>query len=285
VQVIFSDKAIVSLSIGDSNNQVRFQVRVYDVDAKHPVVEARCRMYAVLKERAVPIMLRLIQPNDELGAPLFLSLPSVIVHHLDHYSALHPHTTLPVSTAGLTLRQVDSIISNREEVVCPICGESYGTHKRWVDHVHNQLRNERKFNFPVKGTHQSLTEEQLLKSQPPQATLQELQHYFQNEVAEVIVIVSGQDPLTSGSFQALQSYRYQDIIWDPVAFFHPCIAMDDKTQKLSVDLDRFHQVDYYDLSDATDGDADARKPPIGPPPRSRNRSLSVRAADFFFWQQ
>lgn len=272
-QVLFSDKAIVSVvsqpghtadptdssgngtaaAISSSSptspsaatpalsQQVRFQVRVYDVDAKHPVVEARCRMYAVLRNRAVPRPLRLLQPNDEVGAPLFLSLPSVISHHIDPYSALHPPSTLPVATAGLNLRQVDSLISNREEVCCPICGESYGTHQRFVNHVNQHVRNETAFNYPIEGTHRSLTPELLLP--PPQPSLSELQTYFQQSVAEIIVTVSGQDPLTSGSFQALQSYRCEDIVWDAGAVFHPCIVADYDAESMRVDLDRFHQVD------------------------------------------
>lgn len=74
VQVIFSDKAIVSINRG----QMRFQARVFDVDARLPVVEAHVRMYAVMKNKPVPRPLRLLQPNDELGGMLFLSMPTVV---------------------------------------------------------------------------------------------------------------------------------------------------------------------------------------------------------------
>jgi hypothetical protein len=62
-QVILSKKALLTVVEG----QVYFQVRVYDVDAANPVIEARIRMYAVMKSRPVPRPLRILDPNDELG--------------------------------------------------------------------------------------------------------------------------------------------------------------------------------------------------------------------------
>jgi hypothetical protein len=226
------------------NGQLRFEVRMYDVDARHPVVEAKCRVYAVLKERSVPIQMRLVQPNDELGAPLFLSLPCVVAHHIDHYSAIHPPVDLPVETSGLTLRQADSGASGREEVTCPVCGESFGTVPRWRKHVQNSIRIEVNANYRVEGTHQEITAEQL-ENHPgshAEVDVSDVCTYFSNHVAEVIVIVSAQDPLTSGSFQALQSYRFEDIVFDANASFEPCIYIEKKQRKFMVDLKRFHFV-------------------------------------------
>jgi hypothetical protein len=244
VQLVFSDKAIVSRTL---EGQFRFQVRLYDVDSKHPVVEAKCRMYAVLRHRSVPVLLRLISPNDELGSPLFLSLPCVAAHHIDHYSALHVPVDLPVETCGLTLRQADSYSSSREEVNCPICGESFGTVERWRAHVLNAVRVERNGEYPVEGTHRALSLEQPDRHQHPgvglpHVTMQEIADYFYRHVAEVIVIASAQDPLTSGSFQALQSYRFEDVVFDPSATFEPCIYVDDSQGKFKVDLKSFHVV-------------------------------------------
>jgi hypothetical protein len=85
--------------------------------------------------------------------------------------------------------------------------------------------------------------------------------------------VEGIDPLSSLTFQALQSYRYEDIIWSNTASFHPCIAVD-KDRMLRVDLDRFHDVDM--TSKAADSQTSRR---IGGPSRTRYHSL--RPADFF----
>ena len=113
-QVVLSKKAIVSIVDG----QLRFQVRAYDVDASGPVIEAHIRMYAITKNRPVPRPLRTIQPNDELGALLFLSVPTVMAHHIDIYSILHPPRDTPVNASGITLRQADSAIGNREGMLC-----------------------------------------------------------------------------------------------------------------------------------------------------------------------
>lgn len=123
VQVVMSNKAIVNLS---PDGKVRFQVRVYDMDSGHPVVEAHVRLYAVEKNRPVPRQLRLVNPNDDLGAVLFLSLPTVVIHHIDVYSLLHPPVESPIKAPGITLRQVDSAGGERQEVVCPICSLSFG---------------------------------------------------------------------------------------------------------------------------------------------------------------
>jgi hypothetical protein len=244
VQVIFGEKAIVNQT---PQGEFRFEVRVYDVDAKHPVVEAKCRMYAVLKDRSVPVHLRLISPNDELGSPLFLSLPCVMAHHIDHYSPLHLPVDLPVETCGLTLRQVDSKSSSRGEVNCPVCGVSFGTVERWRAHVSSALAWERKGEYPVNGTHQALSSEQLDRHQHPElryppVTMQDISDYFRRHVTEVIVIVSAQDPLTSGSFQALQSYSVDEVVFDPSATFEPCIYVDKSQRKFKVDLKCFHLV-------------------------------------------
>jgi len=65
------------------------------------------------------------------GSFYFCLTSSTSAHHIDVYSILHPATPTPVSASGLILRQVDSATANREEVVCPVCGEGYGTHDRW----------------------------------------------------------------------------------------------------------------------------------------------------------
>jgi hypothetical protein len=102
IQVLFSNKAIVSTE-GD---QVRLQIRIYDLDPTHPVVEAHVRLYAWTKHRPVPRPLRLLQPNDELGALLYMSMPTVVTHHIDTYSMLHPTSNVefPVAPSGLVVR-------------------------------------------------------------------------------------------------------------------------------------------------------------------------------------
>ncbi|GKY94723.1 hypothetical protein MPSEU_000437800 [Mayamaea pseudoterrestris] len=240
IQVIFSDKAIVSVMAG----QVRLQIRVFDADARHPVVEAHVRLYAVMKDKPVPRPLRLIQPNDDQGAKMLLSLPQVICHHIDLYSLLHPPKPDNPTNAvrnGLDLRQADSLTCTREEVVCPVCSETYGTFERWVRHVQFNQIVEREDEIPVKGSHLEVKPEELnLNRYKPSSNLHAMQTHFEQEVSEVICVVEGIDPLTSGSFAAVHSYRKEDIFWQNGAVFHPCISAE--ADSYTVDLDRFHEI-------------------------------------------
>ena len=246
-QVIHSSKALVSIIDG----QVRFQVRLFDADSKHPVVEAHVRLYCVMNHRPVPRPLRLLQPNDELGGMLFLSFPTVISHHIDVYSILHPSAEAPLAPSGLILRQVDGVTSNRDDVICPVCGESFGTLERWKNHVQYQQIVETKDNFPLDNTHRSLDLARIKEhmNSTPITDLDTLKDYFRENVSEIICVVEGIDPLQSGTFQALQSYRFEDIVWDENSQFAPCLTITEgkkyrKTGEriFQVDLNRYHDI-------------------------------------------
>jgi hypothetical protein len=222
---------------------MQLQIRCYDVDAKLPVVEAHVRLYCVSKDRPVPHPLRVLSPNDEIGALLFLSFPTVISHHIDAYSQLHPpatahnHTTATVHPAGLDLRQVDSLVASREEIICPVCGESYGTHERWQRHVRYQQMVERKDGYPVETSHLALEAD--LKP-PVVQLLSNYESILCRNLSEIIVVVEGIDPLLSGTFQALHSYQFDDIVWHEYAVYSPCMQV--HRDSVEVDLDEFHKV-------------------------------------------
>lgn len=229
-QVVFSNKAIVNIEHG----QVRFQFRIFDVDARYPVVEAHVRIYAVSSKRPIPRILRILQPDDALGSMLLLSLPTVVTHHIDIYSMLHPPVERPVDSAGLSLRQVDA------STICPICGTSFSTHENWIKHVRYQQIVEAKDGYPFEGSHLSIEEE--ARAQPLEGTqnLAELRDYFKEEIAEIVCVVEGTDPLMSGTFQALQSYRLEDIEWNTNVKYEPCLQVNGTD--FQVDLDAFHRL-------------------------------------------
>jgi hypothetical protein len=272
-QVVFSQKALVT----NVDGQVRFQMRAYDVDAQRPVVEAHVRLYVVTKDRPVPRPLRVLQPDDEMGATLFLSFPSVISHHIDVYSLLHPPTPWPLSVkyCGLLLRSADGATNNRDDCVCPICGESYGTVERWRNHVRYQQIVERKDGYPVEGTHLSLNMDDIEAQieQQPTTDLEELRQHFESTISEVICVVEGIDPLMSGTFQSLHSYRAEDIIWDQTKQFAPCLEVVDgkKGQLFQLDLDRYH--DFIQVA------AEASQKPKK---RRRYKQVSQRHGDSLF---
>ena len=92
VQVVFSEKCVVRVT---ERGDIVWQVRVYDVDQGHGIVEAHVRMYALLKHKDADghpqlVQLRIVSPNDDLGAVLFLNIPTVVTHEMDYYSPLYP---------------------------------------------------------------------------------------------------------------------------------------------------------------------------------------------------
>ena len=297
VQVIFSSKALVSIVDG----QVRFQVRLFDCDSRHPVVEAHIRMYAVMKQRPVPRPLRTLQPDDQLGGMLFLSFPTVVSHHIDLYSLLHPPVmTVLLKPNGLALRQVDGFTLNRSDIICPICGESYGTFVRWQSHVRYMQIAERLQTPPPTHQHLSLDLQEIEKEThtKPIQDIEVLKQFFEENVSEILCLVEGIDPIQSGSFQALQSYRFEDIQWETYAQFAPCLSIESsgwtpnsKDRIFSVDLDRYHNIvpdpDAANAGKQEDDEGRLKVPPTlshkRPVPKNRLsvKSLSSRISDSF----
>jgi Inward rectifier potassium channel transmembrane domain len=296
MQVLFSNKAIVTLcrpSCPGEDAQVRFQVRVYDYDSVSPIIESHVRMYVVMKDRPVPRQLRLFIPDDEIGGMIFLSIPYIVNHHIDLYSLLHPpippyrpnddsnndstiddgwcedmhsNNKLPYITTcnGLpAIRQIDSVTGNQDAVICPVCGESYGTVERWIQHVKNFTTTERIGRYPIVGSHQEISTDDSIfqyarQALKPTDSIQSIHDYFQQHVSEIIVVVEGVEPIASGTFSAVQSYMYEDIVFHEDAAFKPCIMNNNhkiinnnkwrssKTKKstTTIDLDLFHDVVY-----------------------------------------
>ncbi len=91
--ILFSDRAAIHRVHGE----LFFCFQVVE-QKKHPLVEAHVRCYAVRDETDAwgrhvefqPCAMRLEKPDDEMGAMLFLSLPSLVVHRLDAWSPLVP---------------------------------------------------------------------------------------------------------------------------------------------------------------------------------------------------
>jgi len=81
--------------------------------------------------------------------------------------------------------------------------------------------------YNVEGSHQAINLDEIPDDPTKLYTIQQIQDYFHAHLSEVIVVVEGIDPLASGTFQALQSYRYEDIVFGQVQF-QECI----KVQKL-----------------------------------------------------
>mmetsp|Transcript_31400 Transcript_31400/g.31888 ORF Transcript_31400/g.31888 Transcript_31400/m.31888 type:complete len:173 (+) Transcript_31400:76-594(+) len=75
-------------------------------------------------------------------------------------------------------------------------------------------------------------------------SLQEVQKHIERTLSEIIVVVEAIDPQLSGTFQALQSYKYTNIEFG--ADFQHCMAI--KDNKIAVDMDKFHRIKYNERS-------------------------------------
>lgn len=259
IQVVFADKLCVNVrdftngkviqdegdeflsSVHDAdevfrNSGVCLNVRCYDIDSAYPVVETHVRMYMMDKDKKLHV-LRVVQPDDEMGGMLYTSLPTEITHHVDHHSPLAPSKySMPflAKTQGMAFRAIDSATGNRDEIICPVCGEAYGTYERFRNHVNFCKLVEGKDEYPVEGSHLGLE----VPDNIPSVTLEDVQEYMSQNLGEIIVVVEGIDPQVSGTFQALQSYKYEDICWD--GEFVKCLHV--HKGKFSVCMDKFHQV-------------------------------------------
>jgi len=239
LQMVFSDKLCINVSM---DGRVCASVQCYDIDSAFPVVEAHARMY-LLDHKLQMNPLRLIMPDDSLGGMLYPSIPQKIVHHIDHHSALAPTRghLMPFlassrTTSPFPLRSSDSATANREEVVCPVCGDSFGTYERLAQHVKWNAMMERQEKYPIRDSHQDF---EMPDTSP--LTLQEVTDHIEATMSEIVVVVEGIDPQLSGTFQAIQSYKYEDLVFG--ADHEVCTSVT-TDNKISVDMTNFHKTKY-----------------------------------------
>jgi len=154
-QVVFSNKACIIHRDG----KFFFSFQCYDLDLNAPIVEAHVRCYTVLNESDGNTTanfqtrhMRLINPNDETGSSLFLSVPCIVVHEIDQWSPLlppilrrehwHAHDDGFVHNfanryqyPNLALREADSSAESRSGAQCPVCGWVGPTDEHLLRHV------------------------------------------------------------------------------------------------------------------------------------------------------
>lgn len=198
-----------------------------------------------------------------------------------------------VNSCGLDLRENDSYVGGRDSLRCVICGETYSTVANLKQHIRYNQHTEKHDNVPVIGSHQELDVEAIFKepskapistnrsnadtstanSETGDATIDidkptppwydEYTKYLRESNVEIVCVMEAIDPITSGTFQAIQSYTVDDIEYEKE--FAPCILTDsvqeDGPQKnlllklfrrvvvgrtavgraIKIDLDTFHQ--------------------------------------------
>ena len=138
----------------------------------------------------------------------------------------------------IPLRSCDSATAGRDEIICPVCGDGFGTYERLAHHVRFNQMIERQEKYPIQDSH---LEFEMPDTSP--LTLQEVTDHIERTMSEIVVVVEGIDPQLSGTFQAIQSYKYDDIVFG--ADHERCTSVSQKN-KISVDMKNFHRIKYSD---------------------------------------
>ena len=187
-QIIFTNK----LAIDCKGGKVFARLQCYDIDSAYPLVEAHARMY-LLDHKMKMHPLRLADPNDDMGGMLYPSVPADIVHHIDHHSALSPRKfPFREKDHGLVLRSLDSSTCNREDIICPVCGEGYGTYERLKAHVQYNAMIEEREKFPKEKSHVGFIVPEI---EP--LTLEEVRDHIEQTLSEIVVVVEVSKNLAS----------------------------------------------------------------------------------------
>uniref|UniRef100_A0A7S4QR08 C2H2-type domain-containing protein n=1 Tax=Ditylum brightwellii TaxID=49249 RepID=A0A7S4QR08_9STRA len=285
-QIIFSDKAIIRRD--PHTGRYSFHVQVYDADCSHPLVEAHVRFYAIRRRFSVTGSsvtspssmflqhhnlkfdpMRITNPDDELGAFMFASVPHSVSHHIDAYSPIlppsrrgayedgkiHIHSGFVCDSAGLNLREMDSLVGNRAGLQCTVCGETYTTTQNLVRHIRSCQFDEERDNYPIKGSHRELDVASIISdvSKDPMSHQQrngtfpsmneaatngnanseqwydDFREYLTTSNIEILCVFEAIEPLFSGTFQSIQSYTIEDISFG--GDFAPCMLYGEENTK------------------------------------------------------
>lgn len=167
-QIIFSNKACILCIRG----RFYFTFQVYDLQARHPVIGASVRIFAVFQvaENLPDIWqaraLRLSRPNDELGSRLWLSVPCLVVHEIDAWSALAPSeitrppqvvTAVAANRFPMPPQRVsDSRAGSHNHTTCVICGAPFQNEATLRRHILYTAENERIRGRPESFGHRAI---------------------------------------------------------------------------------------------------------------------------------
>lgn len=133
--------------------------------------------------------------------------------------------------------------------------------------------------MPIEGSHLSVPDSELdSKPAVPITNIETLKEFFEDEMAEILCVVEGIDPLMSGTFQALQSYGKDDIVWHKDAYFRPCLNVEGS--KIEIDLDDFHEIEQENESVRSATQKNSNPSLLGK--RRRRKMVSRRRHDSFF---
>jgi hypothetical protein len=200
-----------------------------------------------------------------------------------------------LDSCGLDLRENDSYVGSRDSIRCAVCGETYSTVANLIQHIRYNQHTEKYSDIPISGSHQELDVESIFGhtskapkpkvesninatstsnetnddaaidiDKPTPSWCDEYKKYLSEANVEILVVMEAIDPITSGTFQAIQSYTVDDIEFDKE--FAPCVLTDSTEEvrkqeslwwkifsrvfvgrtavgrAIKIDLDSFHEI-------------------------------------------
>lgn len=173
--VIFSDYAVIQ----ERDGALYFMFRLCDLRMHSSLIEGHIRCYCLNRhtQRGYELTpLRLLQPDDDLGANLLPNFPCLVVHRIDAWSPLAPQTMSGGRQADMTgtmrkqrreqhrvacwpappERIADCEAGNRQSCVCPTCGEEFSTLQHLQLHCQYNATSDTISELPPEARHWAL---------------------------------------------------------------------------------------------------------------------------------
>ena len=181
-------------------------------------------------------VMRLTNPNDELGGMLFLATPQVVSHRIDRWSPLFPaaartddpkdHDGNAYHFPGLVFREADRDVQQSDHHAASAKEQRFS--KLGTD----SMRRAGSGAIEFAATGAKATRGQLKRMQ------ELIRQHLQRSRVEVIIVVEAIDPHSGNNFQARHSYTAEDIEFDKN--FTACMGVDSETGMAHLDWNKFH---------------------------------------------
>jgi len=219
VSIHFSEKAVIR----EINGRLFLMMQVCETRRQH-LIEAKVRCYAFLARPSdnfggPPLLeqrtMRLLHPNDELGAMLVLATPACVVHEIDAWSPLCPDDR-GADFPGLVRRSADS------DAAAEDCAASI-----FAPRLSPESISDLSAAHPAEPT----------KLRPDRRAVQA---FVESAWLEVVVLLEGTEPTTSAVIQARHSYTNVDIEFDKN--FASLVSQADDGH-WEVDLNKLHEIE------------------------------------------
>ena len=111
-------------------------------------------------------------------------------------------------------------------------GDICGSFIQLKKHIYYSSLGEAQDSYPIRGSHRDPDIVNPYLQAPKEVTENDIFEHLKDK--EIMVVVEGIEPMVSGTFQALQSYKIKDIYFG--GRFAPCMSQ--QNGKIFVDIDR-----------------------------------------------